>query len=83
MEHFARTPQDMGHAIRQMRKARGMTQQQLAVRSGLWQETISKIETSQSTATLEALFDLCAALDLELVLTERSKGSTAAFEELF
>jgi len=73
----------MGHAIRQMRKARGMTQRQLAVRSGLWQETISKIETSRSTVTLETLFDLCAALDLELVLTERSKGSTAAFEDLF
>lgn len=60
-----------------------MTQKDLATRSGVWQETISKIENGQSGTRLETLFDLCAALDLELVVTDRSKGSSASLEYIF
>lgn len=83
MRQLARTPKDIGHAIRQARKAKGMTQKELGTRSGVWQETISKIENGLSGTKLETLFDLCAALDLELVVTERSKGSSASLEDIF
>lgn len=83
MRQIARTPKDIGHAIRQARKAKAMTQKELASRSGVWQETISKIENGHSGTKLETLFDLCAALDLELVVTDRSKGSRAPFEDIF
>ncbi len=82
MKHLARTPKDVGHAIRQERTARQMTQKQLAVESGVWQETISKIENGATGTKLETLFDLCAALGLELIITERSKGA-ATFEDIF
>lgn len=83
MRQLARTPKDIGHAIRQARKARAMTQKELAARSGVWQETISKIENGHSGTKLETLFDLCAALDIELIVTNRSKGSSAALEDIF
>lgn len=83
MRQLARTPADIGHAIRQARKAKGMTQTDLARNSGIWQETISKIENGLSGVKLETLFDLCAALDLELMVTDRSKGSSAALEDIF
>ena len=83
MRQLARTPKDIGHAIRQARKAKKMTQKELATRSGVWQETISKIETGLSGTKMETLFDLCAALDLELVVTDRSKGSSASLEDIF
>lgn len=83
MRQLARTPRDIGHAIRQARKAKDMTQKDLASRSGVWQETISKIENGLSGTKMETLFDLCAALDLELVVTDRSKGSSTSLEDIF
>ena len=83
MKHLARTANDFGHAIRSARKAHGMTQTELASTSGIWQETISKIENGSSGTKLETVFDLCAALDLELVVTKRSKGDIDQLETLF
>mgnify|MGYP003656335963 CR=1 FL=1 len=48
MKNLARTPNDIGHAIRQARKAKKLTQKELAERSGVWQETISKVENGLS-----------------------------------
>lgn len=81
MNYLARTPADVGHALRRARKARGLTQRQLASKAGVWQETISKIENGLQGAKLETLFDICAALDIELHVTSRSKGTTEFLEE--
>lgn len=83
MDQFARTPKDMGHVIRQARKAKKLTQADLAARSGVWQETISKIEANAAGAKLETVFDLLAALDLEMEIRTRSKGAPADFEDIF
>ncbi len=76
MSYLARTPADIGHALRRARKKKHLTQKELAVRSGVWQETISKIENGLSGAKLDTIFDICAALDLELLVTDRSQGTT-------
>ena len=81
MNYLARTPADIGHALRRARKKVRLTQRELASKSGVWQETISKIENGLPGAKLETVFDICAALDLELVVNNRSKGSTAFMEE--
>lgn len=83
MKIIARTPKDIGHAIRQARKALNLTQKGLATRSGIWQETISKIENGLSGTKMETIFDLLAALDLEIQIQERSKGSSDSFEDIF
>jgi len=83
MEHIARTSKDVGVALREARKKAGLSQGELAELCGLWQETISKIETGSSGANLDTIFDLCAALDLELKITPRSKGKATDFEDIF
>lgn len=83
MKNLARTPNDIGHAIRQARKAKKLTQKELAERSGVWQETISKVENGQSGTKLETVFDIFAALDLEILVQGRSKGSPESFEDIF
>lgn len=81
MDQLARTPKDIGHAIRRARKQQKLSQQELAIRSGIWQETISKIENGSSGARLETIFDLCAALDLEIVIAKRSQSNTDFLED--
>ncbi|PIL21723.1 hypothetical protein P775_02800 [Puniceibacterium antarcticum] len=83
MKNRARTPNDIGHAIRQARKAKKLTQKDLAERSGVWQETISKVENGLSDTKLETVFDIFAALDLEILVQGRSKGSADSFEDIF
>ena len=83
MQNIARSPQDIGHALREARKAKGLTQSQLAALSGIWQETISKIENGLGGTKLETIFDLLAALELELIVADRSRGSERDFEDIF
>jgi HTH-type transcriptional regulator/antitoxin HipB len=83
MKHLVRTPKNIGHAIRQARKEKNLTQKELASMSGVWQETISKIETGSSGTKLETIFDLMAALDLEITVSERSKGTSDGLEDIF
>jgi len=83
MKQFARSPKDIGQAIRQARKDKNFTQKDLAVKSGVWQETISKVETGAASTKVETLFALLAALDLELAVLPRSRGSQADLEDIF
>lgn len=83
MKHLVRTPKNIGHAIREARKAKNLTQTDLASLSGVWQETISKIENGSGGTKLETIFALIAALDLELTVTERSKGASDGLEDIF
>lgn len=83
MKHLVRTPKNIGHAIREARKAKSLTQTDLAAMSGVWQETISKIENGSGGTKLETIFELLAALDLELTVTERSKGASDGLEDIF
>lgn len=78
-----RSPKDFGNEIRRIRKKQDLSQKQLADKAGLWQETISKIENGAGGTKLETIFDLCAALGLEMELNPRSKGTEVDFEDIF
>ena len=82
MDQIARTPEDIGHALRLVRKQKSLSQQALAQQSGVWQETISKIENGSPGTRLETIFDLFAALDLELHVAERSTGNNDFLEDI-
>ncbi len=72
MEQFVRTNAQAGNAIRRRRKLLKLTQGQLCQRSGLRQATISSLESGDGSARLDTLFDILTALDLELVVRERT-----------
>lgn len=83
MDRIARTTKDIGNALRTARKAGNLTQAELASRAGVWQRTISNIETSASGAKLDTIFDLLAALDLEIHIVPRSKMKPDDLEDIF
>lgn len=76
MTILARTPKQIGQALRRERKKAGLNQTDLAERCGLWQETISKIEGGSPGSRLETVMEICAALNLEIVVRKRTKGDT-------
>ena len=83
MTDLARTPAQIGNLIRRARKKRGLNQSQLGERAGLRQETISLIETGHPAAKLETILAVLAALDLEIRIVPRTKGSAANLEDIF
>jgi HTH-type transcriptional regulator/antitoxin HipB len=80
---LVRSPKQLGAALRRFRRERKMTQAQLASRAGLRQATVSQVENGLETVKLNTVMDLLRALDLEVVLQPRTKGSHKDIEELF
>ncbi len=80
---IARSPQQLGRLIQVHRQRRNLTQTQLAALAGHRQEMISKIETGHNGVRLGAIYDLLAALDLEMTLAPRTKSSAADIENIF
>jgi HTH-type transcriptional regulator/antitoxin HipB len=83
MSALARSPQQIGHVIQRVRRQRNLNQTQLADLAGLRQEMISKIETGQGGVRLATIFDVLAALDLEMTIAPRSKSSSTDIEDVF
>ena len=83
MQNLVRTPKNLGHAIRQARREKNWTQALLAARSGVWQETISKVEAGKGGTKLDTVFALLAALDVEIMVEKRSKGVSSEFDGIF
>lgn len=78
MSELARSPEQLGNAIRRARKKRGMSQSELGEKAGLRQETISLIENGNPAAKLETILAVLSALDLELRINERTKQTMLA-----
>jgi HTH-type transcriptional regulator/antitoxin HipB len=83
MDQITRTPKQLGTILRRRRKEAGLSQEALASRIHLRQATISALENSATDTRLGTLFDALAALDLELVVRPRTKGSAKEIEALF
>jgi len=61
-------PAQLSQHLRSLRKAKGWTQAQLAVRLGVAQSRISAVEKDASALTAEQLFRWLAAFNTTLVL---------------
>lgn len=60
------TPQAaFGLALRGLRLAAGLSQEQLGLESGVQRNFISLIETGQNQPTISTIFKLAAALDIK------------------
>lgn len=62
----------LGRAIRDARRARGLTQSELADLSGLTQPTVSSAERGARDVSFDTVLRLFAALQLDLVAESRS-----------
>ncbi len=63
-----RTGSDLGLAIAEARRARGLTQAELAERSGMSAAYISKIESGRSSSLLDHAVRLLRRLGVDLVV---------------
>jgi len=75
MADLARSPDQIGNAIRRARKKVGMSQSALGERTGLRQGTISQIEKGHPAAKLETILVILSVLGLELQINDRSSKS--------
>ena len=82
MEQIARTPKQLGDAIRRQRRKLGVNQTRLGEQTGLRQATISAVEGGAPGTQLGTLCDMLAALDLELVVRPRTKAAPAEIEDI-
>jgi transcriptional regulator with XRE-family HTH domain len=62
----APAPLDLGHRVRELRKARGWTLEQAAVQAGLARSTLSKIENGQMSPTYDAVKKLALGLGISV-----------------
>jgi HTH-type transcriptional regulator/antitoxin HipB len=75
MDYAAYTPRQLGQVLRGQRKSQQLTQKDAAKMVGLLPKTVSKMELATETATIESLFKLLSALQLELVVRSRSSDA--------
>ena len=71
MDAMAHTPRQLGQVLNGRRKSRQLTQREAADRVGLLPKTVSRLERATETASVESLFKLLSALQLELVVRSR------------
>lgn len=80
---IARTPADLGAALRRRRRALKLTQGDVAERAGTSQKTVSFAEAGEPGTKLKTLVDLMAVLELELIVQPRSSSKPASIEDIF
>jgi HTH-type transcriptional regulator / antitoxin HipB len=83
MEQIARTPKQIGDALRRRRRKLGLNQTSLGEKTSLRQATISAVEAGAPGTQLGTLCDVLTALDLEFVLRPRSKAAQSEIENIF
>ena len=75
MNYAVHTPRQLGQVLRGQRKTQQLTQSEVGASVGLLPKTISKLELDTEATTIESLFKLLSALQLELILRPRSQES--------
>lgn len=83
MNQIARTPKQIGDAIRRQRRKCGLNQTALGERTRLRQATISAVESGEPGTQIRTLCDVLAALDLEFVIRPRTKATPTDIEDIF
>ncbi len=83
MQQLARNTHQIGAAIRRNRRNQKLTQTELGQKTSLRQATISRLENGEPAVQLQTLVDVLAALNLELVIQQRTTDSDNRFEDIF
>jgi HTH-type transcriptional regulator/antitoxin HipB len=77
MSHTVHTLEQLGPVLKGLRKEQNLTQKEVGAAVGMLPKTISKLELEPGTATVDSLFKLLSALDLEVVLQSRQQDLSA------
>jgi HTH-type transcriptional regulator/antitoxin HipB len=80
METIARTPQQLGQALRSRRAKLKLSQTDVGRRVGIKQDTVSTLEIHTPSSTVESLYKALSVLGLELVVREKAQSTHSAEE---
>ena len=80
MDYIVNFADQLKQHLRSLRKARGLTQTQLAQRLGVVQSRVAAIESKPETMSVEHLFKVLAVLDVQLVLRDEQHLFEATLE---
>lgn len=83
MQKIARSPDDLGHILRQYRLRDELTQTELARKTQSHQRLISYMESGQQGRTLNLLFNILKVLDLEIEVRARQKTTKKDIADMF
>ncbi len=78
MDYPIKTSSQLGPVLAGIRRDRKLTQASIGTKVGLAQNAVSVLETASSKASLQQLFKLLSALELDLVIRDRRKQSSKA-----
>ena len=78
VDHVARTPAQLGPILKSCRIERGLTQRSAGAPVGLKQSTVSQIEAHAERSSVASLYKLLSALNLELVISDKDKGTVSS-----
>ena len=80
MDSIARTPQQLGQALRSRRAKLRLSQTEVGSSVGMKQDTVSTLEIRTPSSTVETLYKALSALGLELVIREKAQTTHSAQE---
>jgi HTH-type transcriptional regulator / antitoxin HipB len=78
VDYVARTPAQLGPVLRSIRIERGLTQTEAGAKVGLKQSTVSAIESNSARTSVDTLYKLLSALELELVVRDKPSDRRAS-----
>lgn len=76
----ATTPAQLASILRGKRREDGLTQKQAGDKVGLLPKTISALESDPSRSSVESLYKLLSALEIELALQPKSQPHSSPSE---
>jgi HTH-type transcriptional regulator / antitoxin HipB len=76
-----RTEDQISMMLQSFRKARGLSQKELADRLGISQQNLSDLERNVAKASAGRLFRLLAALEIELVFRDALATDTTSIDD--
>jgi HTH-type transcriptional regulator/antitoxin HipB len=81
MDTVARTPRQLGQALKARRAKLKLSQTDVGAKVGIKQDTVSVLEIRTTSSSVESLYKALSALGLELVLREKSAPTAASPQE--
>jgi HTH-type transcriptional regulator / antitoxin HipB len=80
MDIVTRTPQQLGQSLKARRAKLKLSQTEVGAKVGMKQNTVSVLEISTSSSSVESLFKVISALGLELVVRDKLKATSSTQE---
>jgi HTH-type transcriptional regulator/antitoxin HipB len=80
MDIVTRTPQQLGQSLKARRAKLKLSQTEVGAKVGMKQNTVSVLEISTSSSSVESLFKVISALGLELIVRDKVKSTSSTQE---